>query len=74
MFFSGIAMAQFRAGLQGTVLDETGAAVPNATIALTSHETQAKQVTQSGADGFYRFSQLAPLGGRVVELQARFSL
>jgi hypothetical protein len=60
MFFSGIATAQFRAGLQGTVLDESGAAVPDATVTLTSQETQAKQVTQSGGDGFYRFSQLGP--------------
>jgi hypothetical protein len=60
MFFSGIAMAQLRAGLQGTVLDATGAAVPDATMTLTSQETQAKQVGKSGADGFYRFSQLAP--------------
>ena len=54
------ANAQFRASIQGTVADATGALVPDATVTLTSKETGAKQTTQTNADGFYRISGLPP--------------
>ena len=54
------ANAQFRAGIQGTVTDSTGALVPDATVTLTNKETNAKQMTQSSGDGFYRISGLPP--------------
>ena len=54
------ANAQFRAGIQGTVTDSTGALVPDATVTLTNKETNAKQTTQSSGDGFYRISGLPP--------------
>ncbi|HET7112883.1 MAG TPA: TonB-dependent receptor, partial [Pyrinomonadaceae bacterium] len=54
------ANAQFRAGIQGTVADATGALVPDATVTLTNKDTGAKQTTQTSADGFYRISGLAP--------------
>jgi hypothetical protein len=57
---SAAAHAQFRAGLQGTVADATGAIVPGATVKLTSRETNKSQTTTSSDDGFYRFDQLAP--------------
>ena len=52
--------AQFRATVQGTVTDSTGALVPEATVTLTNKETGAKQTTQSNGDGFYRISGLPP--------------
>ncbi|HEX8068648.1 MAG TPA: TonB-dependent receptor [Pyrinomonadaceae bacterium] len=54
------AQAQFKAGIQGTVTDATGAVVPAATVTLTSKETNKAQTTTSSAEGFYRFDQLAP--------------
>ena len=51
---------QFRAGIQGTVADSSGAVVPGATVVLTNQETKQTQTTQSSNDGFYRFSSLAP--------------
>jgi hypothetical protein len=54
------AHAQFRAGVQGTVKDATGAIVPGATVRLTSKETNKTQTTTSSDEGFYRFNQLAP--------------
>src|SRR4051794_28853475 len=61
LFFIGTAaFAQFRASLQGTVTDPTGAVIPNATVILTNKETNRKQTTTTSADGFYRFSGLAP--------------
>ena len=46
------AEAQFRASVQGTVADSTGALVPDATVTLTNKETGAKTTTQSSGDGF----------------------
>ncbi|MGH9942491.1 MAG: carboxypeptidase regulatory-like domain-containing protein [Pyrinomonadaceae bacterium] len=66
------ASAQFRAGIQGSVTDETGAVVPAATVTLTSKETgKAQQVTTSD-EGFYRFSSLAPGIYTVTVEQANF--
>ncbi|MBV8818793.1 MAG: TonB-dependent receptor, partial [Acidobacteriaceae bacterium] len=52
--------AQFRAGIQGTVSDSSGAVIPGASVTLTSNETQKKQTTTSSGEGFYRFNGLAP--------------
>jgi hypothetical protein len=54
------ANAQFRANIQGTVADSTGAVVPDAAVTLTNKETGAKQTTQSSGDGFYRITGLPP--------------
>ena len=54
------ANAQFRAGIQGSVSDSSGALVPDATVTLTSKETGAKQTTQTSGDGFYRITGLPP--------------
>ena len=55
-----IANAQFRAGIQGTVTDNAGAVVADATVTLTNKETNQTQQTKTSDDGFYRFSQLPP--------------
>ncbi|MEO8648471.1 MAG: carboxypeptidase-like regulatory domain-containing protein, partial [Acidobacteriota bacterium] len=52
--------AQFRAGVQGTVTDSTGAVVPGATVVLMNKDTNQTQQTVASDDGFYRFSSLAP--------------
>jgi hypothetical protein len=56
VFLSVSVLAQFRATLQGTVLDNTGAVVPGATVILTSKETNQTQQTVASEDGFYRFT------------------
>jgi hypothetical protein len=52
--------AQFGASLAGTVLDQTGAAIPNATVTLTDAATQAIQTSTTNDTGAYHFSELAP--------------
>ncbi len=52
--------AQFRAGVQGTVTDASGAVVPGATITLTNKEIGRTQNVTSSDDGFYRLTELAP--------------
>lgn len=54
------AEAQFKASVQGSVKDTNGAAVPGATVTLTSKETNKTQQVQSSDEGFYRISGLAP--------------
>jgi len=57
---SFMAHAQFRASIQGTVTDPTGALIPNAQVTLTNNATNATQTATSNADGVYNFGQLPP--------------
>ncbi|HEX7956857.1 MAG TPA: TonB-dependent receptor, partial [Pyrinomonadaceae bacterium] len=54
------ARAQFRAAVQGTVTDPSGAVVPAAALTLRNNETGKTQTAQSGDEGFYRISELPP--------------
>jgi hypothetical protein len=67
------AHAQFRANLQGTVTDPTGAVVTGATVTLISNETQRTQTTTTNDEGFYRFSSLAPGSYSIAVEQTGFS-
>jgi hypothetical protein len=57
---AGPALAQFRASVQGTVQDTSGAGVPAATVTVTSEETGKAQTVTTSEDGIYRVSNLAP--------------
>jgi outer membrane receptor protein involved in Fe transport len=57
---SFVANAQFRAGVQGVVTDNSGSVIPGATVTLTNKETNQSQQTESSEGGFYRFTGLAP--------------
>src|SRR5579863_6046954 len=54
------AHAQYRASIQGTVTDTTGAVVPGATLTLTDTGTNEKQVRTSDASGVFNFNALPP--------------
>jgi hypothetical protein len=54
------ALAQFSAAVQGTVLDPSQAAVPNAKLTLLNGATGIASDAVSTSAGFYRFSSLAP--------------
>ena len=60
LFSSVLVQAQFKAGIQGTVTDSSGAVVPQATVIITSLETAKSQTTTTSADGFYNVTGLAP--------------
>ena len=47
--------------LTGTVVDPTGATVPNATVDLTNTATGIKSSVKTGVDGLYRFNNI-PVG------------
>lgn len=63
LLMSGSAFAQAQATsgqIAGTVVDQTGAVVANATITATNPATGFKQTTTSNGDGEYRLVQLPP--------------
>ncbi|MBV8903688.1 MAG: carboxypeptidase regulatory-like domain-containing protein, partial [Acidobacteriia bacterium] len=55
-----LAQSAGTAGLNGTVTDPSGAAVPNVTVTLTNTETNQSRTTMTGADGVYKFSLIPP--------------
>ena len=72
LFFTMTADAQFRAAVQGSVTDSTGAIVVGATVTLTNNETGRVQTSTTGDNGFYRFSGLAPGKYNLTVEQANF--
>src|SRR6266404_284753 len=52
--------AQYRAGIQGVIVDPQGSVVEGATVTLTSKETNISKTTTTDASGGYNFLSLAP--------------
>src|SRR2546429_4621782 len=55
--------------ITGTIMDPTGAVVPNATVIITNVGTNISQATTTGSDGSYRFA-LVPPGTYTVDVKA----
>ena len=69
-FYSGTARAQAVSGdLTGTVLDASGAGIPNATVTALNDDTGVKTSTQANGNGVYRFTNL-PIGRYTVTASA----
>ena len=70
---SALAQSQALNGqIEGTVLDQTGAAVPDAVITITNIETGATRTVSTDESGIYRFP-LLPLGTyRITSEAANF--
>jgi Carboxypeptidase regulatory-like domain/TonB dependent receptor len=54
------AVAQYRAGIQGTVLDPQNTAISGATVTLTNKETGRTQTSTTDEAGVYNFLSLPP--------------
>ncbi len=54
------ANAQFKASIQGTVTDPTGATVSGAKVTATNQDTGATRDAVTSDEGFYRISELPP--------------
>jgi hypothetical protein len=61
--------AQTSASLSGTILDPSGAAVPNADVTIRNQATNDRRTTQSNASGYFTFASL-PVGNYTVEINA----
>ena len=69
LLFHLTAMAQSTATLQGTVVDQLGAVVPNAKVIVRNRATGVKRATQTDNTGHYQLAAL-PVGSYRVEVQA----
>lgn len=70
---AGVAFGQFRAGIEGTVLDPSGATVASADITLRNTATSGERRTVSSPSGFYSFPELAPGAYTIVAKKAGFA-
>ena len=60
MVFSGLsAFAQFLSGIEGTVQDQTGAAVPGARVTITDTRLGISKTVTTSQTGFFRFDSIA---------------
>ena len=64
-----MALAQFNAAIEGTVLDKSGAAVPGAKVVATQQGTGRVYETVASDKGFYRIPGLSP-GTYTVAVEA----
>lgn len=55
-----VLQAQYRASIQGTVTDPSGAVIPGVTVTLTNNATNQKQTAMSNGAGVYNFNALPP--------------
>jgi hypothetical protein len=67
---SAIAVAQSTSSLQGTITDEKGGVVANATVLVRNQGTAIERTTQSDSDGNYQVPAL-PAGTYHVEIRAQ---
>src|SRR5437016_2904047 len=61
--------AQFKASIQGTVLDSKGGAVAGAKVTVTNQANGAMRDTATSEEGFYRIGELPP-GNYIVTVEA----
>src|SRR6201982_1337031 len=68
-FLAASAQAQFKASMQGTVMDPQGNAVAGAKVTITNQDTGVVHSAVTSAEGFYRISELPP-GKSTVTVEA----
>ncbi len=66
---SFVAYGQTTATISGTVIDEKGAVIPNATVTARNTERNLSRTLQTGSEGTYRFENL-PVGPYEVTVEA----
>ena len=70
---AGSASAQYRASIEGTVTDPSGAAIPNAELSLTDLSTNLTTKTKADAHGIFHFNQLPADKFRLVVRASGFA-
>jgi hypothetical protein len=68
LFITCAAFAQYTSGIEGTAVDQSGAAVANAKVVVTNEATQVARETTTNVSGYFRVSEIAP-GTYRVEVQ-----
>src|SRR5262245_13518803 len=62
------AFAQYTSGIEGTAIDQSGAAVTGAKVIVTNEATQVARETTTNSSGYFRISEIAP-GAYQVEVR-----
>jgi hypothetical protein len=60
LFLTTAGRAQYASGIEGTVVDQSGAAITGAQWTVINQDTQVQQIVFSDAQGFVRVQHLAP--------------
>jgi Carboxypeptidase regulatory-like domain/TonB dependent receptor len=60
LFLVTSASAQFKASIQGTIMDSRGGAVAGAKVTITNQDTGVVRETVASAEGYYRITELPP--------------
>lgn len=71
-FLTAVAWSQYGSSVEGTVVDQSGAAVPNATVTATNQATGVARSTTTNPSGFYRIAGLPPGSYTVTGSAATF--
>src|ERR1700679_885218 len=58
--------AQYGSSLEGTVTDKSGAVIAGATVTITDQATGVSHSAVTGAEGFYRITELPPGNYKIV--------
>jgi Carboxypeptidase regulatory-like domain len=69
LLFATPGMAQYQSGIEGTVLDQSGAVIPGAACTVTNQDTQITQTATSDGQGYFRIPHLNT-GKYKVEISA----
>lgn len=69
LVFAGLALAQSTGSIQGTVVDATGAPVPNAAISIKSQATGEEHNTATDSSGNYLVPSL-PVGSYSIDVKS----
>ncbi len=73
LLLASAAHAQFTSGVQGTVQDNSGSAIPAATVTLTNVDNKVSQTATSNDSGVFRFASLAPGSYQISATAGGFS-
>ena len=66
---SFLLLAQSTGSIRGTITDQTGSVIPNATSTLTEVNTHLSRSTQANGDGIFVFPDL-PIGTYTLNVSA----
>ena len=69
-FATSSALAQSTATVQGTVTDNKGAVIPNATVVVRNRNTSTERTTQTDSNGNYQVAAL-PVGVYTIEVRVQ---
>lgn len=68
---AAVADAQYRAGIQGIVMDQSGARVPDAAVTIVNQETSLTRTTTTSNTGVHRVELLGPKRTEPLQDQRR---